>query len=58
MSAPDSPSSSGYFSHLALVGKFSLGRLVRRPQTTPDASSWQRASRQLLWLGAIGLRRV
>ena len=58
MSAPDSPSSSGYFSHLALVGKFSLGRLVRRPQTTPDASSWQRASRQLLWLGAIGVGAV
>jgi len=58
MSAPDSPSSSSYLSQLALVGKFSLGRLVRRPQTAPDAATWQRLSRQLLLLGAIGLGAI
>jgi membrane-associated phospholipid phosphatase len=58
MSAPDSPSSSGYLSQLALVGKFSVGRLVRRPQAPPDAASWQRLSRQLLLLGATGLGAI
>ncbi|WP_316160151.1 phosphatase PAP2 family protein [Bradyrhizobium sp. SZCCHNRI20481] len=56
MSAPDSPArSSGYFAQLALVGKFSLGRLFRQPQTAPEAASRQRLGRELLLLGAIGL---
>ncbi|WP_315797458.1 phosphatase PAP2 family protein [Bradyrhizobium sp. SZCCHNRI3043] len=59
MSAPDSPArSSGYFAQLALVGKFSLGRLVRQPQTAPEAASRQRLGRELLLLGAIGLSVV
>jgi membrane-associated phospholipid phosphatase len=59
MSAPDSPSTSpGYLSQLALVGKFSVGRLVRRPQTAPDGASWQRLSRQLLLLGAVGVGAI
>ncbi|MGJ4963596.1 phosphatase PAP2 family protein [Bradyrhizobium sp. HKCCYLRH3061] len=59
MSAPDtSPSSSGYVSQLALVGKFSLGRLVRRPQTAPDAASRQRLWRELLLLIGIGLGAI
>jgi len=59
MSAPDNPSSSsGYLSQLALVGKFSVGRLVRRPQTAPDAATWHRLSRQLVLLGAVGLGAI
>ncbi len=59
MSAPDTPSlSSGYLAQLALVGKFSFGRLVRRPQTAPDAAGRQRLRRELLLLGAIGLSVV
>ncbi|CAL77678.1 putative Phosphoesterase, PA-phosphatase related (membrane associated) [Bradyrhizobium sp. ORS 278] len=59
MSAPDSSSrSSGYFAQLALVGKFSLGRLVRRPQAAPDAASRPNVLRQFLLLGAIGLGTI
>ncbi|WP_315778735.1 MULTISPECIES: phosphatase PAP2 family protein [unclassified Bradyrhizobium] len=59
MLAPDNPpTSSGYFAQLALVGKFLLGRLVRRPQTAPDAASRQRLWRELLLLGAIGLGTI
>ncbi|GLH75593.1 phosphoesterase [Bradyrhizobium sp. SSBR45G] len=59
MSAPGTSSSSaGYFSQLALVGKFSIGRLVRRPQAAPDAASRQQLWRQLLVLVGIGLATV
>ncbi|MDU6493509.1 MAG: phosphoesterase, partial [Bradyrhizobium sp.] len=59
MSASGSPSpSSTYLSQLALVGKFSLGRLVRRPQAVPDAPSWQRLSRQLLLVAGIGVSAI
>ncbi|MGJ4928716.1 phosphatase PAP2 family protein [Bradyrhizobium sp. HKCCYLS2038] len=56
--AAETPSSSSYVAQLALVGKFSLGRLVRRPQTAPDAAAWQRLSRQLLLLGGIGIGTI
>jgi membrane-associated phospholipid phosphatase len=58
MSAETPSSSSGYLSQLALVGKFSLGRLVRRPQTAPDALSRQRLWRELMLVGAIGIGTI
>ncbi|NPU12864.1 phosphatase PAP2 family protein [Bradyrhizobium sp. 83012] len=58
MSAETPSSSSGYLSQLALVGKFSLGRLLRRPQTAPDASSRRRLWRELILVGAIGIGTI
>ncbi|CCE03912.1 phosphatase PAP2 family protein [Bradyrhizobium sp. STM 3809] len=54
----ETPSSSSYVAQLAMVGKFSLGRLVRRPQTAPDAAAWRHLSRQLLLLGAVGVGTI
>ncbi|MGJ5180420.1 phosphatase PAP2 family protein [Bradyrhizobium oligotrophicum] len=59
MSAPDTPSPSpGYFSQLALLGGWSLTRLVRRPQQPPAAEAWISLRRQVLLVGGIGLGAV
>jgi membrane-associated phospholipid phosphatase len=59
MSAPDTRSpSAGYFTQLAMIGGWSVTRLVRRPQQAPEADAWQRLSRQLLLVGAVGLAAI